>query len=38
MGYLKAKGRDEPVDKLIVPKGPLPDIQTLEDGEVFNGK
>ena len=37
MGYLKAKGRDEPVDKLIVPKGPLPDILPLGDTETAHG-
>ena len=36
-GYLKAKGRDEPVDKLIVPKGPLPDILPLDDTKTVSG-
>ena len=35
-GYLRAKGRAEPDDKLVVPKGPLPDIQPLDDSEVAN--
>lgn len=34
---MRAKARDEPDDRLVVPKGPVPDIQPLDDGEVFNG-
>ena len=37
-GYLRAKGRAEPDDKLVIPKGPLPDIQALDDAEVVNGR
>ncbi len=41
-GYLRAKGKaqgaaDVPDDKLVIPKGPLPDIQPLDDSEVPNG-
>lgn len=36
-GYLRAKGRAEPDAKFVVPKGPVPDIQPLDDDEVTNG-
>ena len=34
---MRAKGRNdlsEKLEKLVVPKGPLPDIQPLDDGKV----
>lgn len=37
MGYLRSKGRPEPDKELVIPKGPLPDIQPLDDEEVTNG-
>lgn len=37
VGYLKAKGRSEQGEKLVVPKGPLPDIQPLDDDDVTDG-
>ena len=36
-GYLRAKGRTEPDEELVLPKGPYPDIQPLDDAEVANG-
>lgn len=36
-GYLKSKGSSLPDDKLVIPKGPFPDIQPLDDMEVSNG-
>ena len=34
---MRAKGRSEPDKKLVVPKGPVPDIQPLDDEKVTNG-
>lgn len=36
-GYLRSKGRTESDEKLVVPKGPVPDIQPLDDDKVTNG-
>jgi len=36
-GYLRAKGSDVPDDKLVIPKGPVPDIPPLEESEIPNG-
>ena len=37
VGYMRAKGRTDLAEQLVVPKGPLPDIQPLHDSEVANG-
>lgn len=37
-GYLRAKAKVEPGEKLVIPKGPVPDIQPLDDDDaVTNG-
>jgi hypothetical protein len=36
-GYLRSKGRTESDEELVLPKGPDPDIQPLDDAEVVNG-
>lgn len=36
-GYLRAKAKVEPGEKLVIPKGPVPDIQPLDDDAVTNG-
>jgi hypothetical protein len=36
-GYLRSKGRTEPDEELVLPKGPYPDIQPLDDAEVADG-
>jgi len=35
-GYLRAKGKGETDENIIVPKGPLPDILPLNNAKVYN--
>lgn len=35
-GYLRAKGRTERDEELVLPKGPYPDIQPLDNAEIAN--
>ena len=35
-GYLRAKGFEIPDDKLVLPKGPVPSIQLLNEAEAIH--